>query len=64
MAAALSVKPPSPPMQAEEPIAAERIAADAKADGRKRCPTCGSGLVFSEGCSMCIDCGYSGCTSA
>lgn len=27
------------------------------------CPTCKNGLVFVEGCSMCIDCGYSGCTS-
>ena len=64
VAAALSVKPPSPPLQAEEPIAAERIAADAKAEGRNRCPHCRSDLVFAEGCSMCIDCGYSGCSSA
>jgi len=27
------------------------------------CPTCKNALVFVEGCSMCIDCGYSGCTS-
>ena len=27
------------------------------------CPTCKSILVFSEGCSICIECGHSGCTS-
>ena len=27
------------------------------------CPTCKNSLVFVEGCSICIDCGYSGCTS-
>jgi len=27
------------------------------------CPTCKNNLVFVEGCSMCIECGYSGCTS-
>lgn len=27
------------------------------------CPTCKNNLVFAEGCSLCIECGYSGCTS-
>ena len=27
------------------------------------CPTCKNNLVFAEGCSVCIECGYSGCTS-
>jgi ribonucleoside-diphosphate reductase alpha chain len=27
------------------------------------CPTCKNSLIFVEGCSMCIDCGFSGCTS-
>ena len=27
------------------------------------CPTCKNTLVFVEGCSICIECGYSGCTS-
>ncbi|HSA98261.1 MAG TPA: adenosylcobalamin-dependent ribonucleoside-diphosphate reductase [Candidatus Nitrosotenuis sp.] len=32
--------------------------------GEKRlCPTCKNNLVFVEGCSICIECGYSGCTS-
>ncbi len=29
----------------------------------KLCPTCKNNLVFVEGCSICIECGYSGCTS-
>ena len=29
----------------------------------KLCPTCKNALVFVEGCSTCIECGYSGCTS-
>ncbi len=27
------------------------------------CPTCKNTLVFVEGCSLCIECGHSGCTS-
>ena len=27
------------------------------------CPTCKNNLVFVEGCSICIECGYSGCTA-
>jgi ribonucleoside-diphosphate reductase alpha chain len=27
------------------------------------CPTCKNSLVFAEGCNICIECGYSGCTS-
>ena len=27
------------------------------------CPTCKNTLVFAEGCNICIECGFSGCTS-
>ena len=27
------------------------------------CPICKNKLIFAEGCNLCIDCGYSGCTS-
>ena len=27
------------------------------------CPSCKNKLIFAEGCNLCIDCGYSGCTS-
>jgi len=29
----------------------------------RKCPTCKNNLVFVEGCSICIECGFSGCTS-
>ncbi|MXX21233.1 MAG: adenosylcobalamin-dependent ribonucleoside-diphosphate reductase, partial [Cenarchaeum sp. SB0667_bin_13] len=28
-----------------------------------QCPTCKSSLIFAEGCSICVECGFSGCTS-
>ena len=40
-----------------EPPKQEEISED------RLCPTCKNNLVFVEGCSMCIECGYSGCTS-
>jgi ribonucleoside-diphosphate reductase alpha chain len=27
------------------------------------CPVCKNKLIFAEGCNICIDCGYTGCTS-
>ena len=43
--------PQAPPMQ---------MMADANED---RCPTCSSRLIITEGCSVCIECGFSGCGS-
>ncbi len=40
-----------------EPQRQEEVAED------RQCPTCKNNLVFVEGCSICIECGYSGCTS-
>jgi len=40
-----------------EPSKQEEVSED------RLCPTCKNNLVFVEGCSMCIECGYSGCTS-
>ncbi|HSB50817.1 MAG TPA: adenosylcobalamin-dependent ribonucleoside-diphosphate reductase [Nitrosopumilaceae archaeon] len=34
-----------------------------KAKEESLCPTCKNNLVFVEGCSICVECGYSGCTS-
>jgi ribonucleoside-diphosphate reductase alpha chain len=28
-----------------------------------RCPTCNARLIITEGCNMCIECGFSGCGS-
>ena len=40
-----------------EPQRQEEVSED------RQCPTCKNNLVFVEGCSICIECGYSGCTS-
>lgn len=55
--AALELKPrdsdePIPEVQSQEETPEERL-----------CPTCKNNLVFVEGCSICIECGFSGCTS-
>lgn len=68
VSAALSVKPQAQAASAAagagETIAAEHVSVDAKTEGRRRCPACNNDMVFAEGCSMCIDCGFSGCSSA
>jgi len=45
----------------EEEILAEPQRQEVSED--RLCPTCKNNLVFVEGCSLCIECGYSGCTS-
>ena len=40
-----------------EPQRPEEVSED------RLCPTCKNNLVFVEGCSICIECGYSGCIS-
>lgn len=52
--AALSFKPP-----AESPVE-QNITEESE---EMLCPVCKNNLVFVEGCSMCIECGFSGCTS-
>ena len=69
VSAALSVRPAAQAAAVAaagggETIAAEHVSVDAKTEGRRRCPSCNSDMVFAEGCSMCIDCGFSGCSSA
>jgi ribonucleoside-diphosphate reductase alpha chain len=54
--AALAIKVHENELKAE-PVIQEQISED------RLCPTCKNNLVFVEGCSICIDCGYSGCTS-
>ena len=46
----------------EEEIASEPQRHEEIPEDRK-CPTCKNNLVFVEGCSICIECGFSGCTS-
>ncbi|PJB99184.1 MAG: ribonucleoside-diphosphate reductase, adenosylcobalamin-dependent [Nitrosopumilales archaeon CG_4_9_14_0_8_um_filter_34_10] len=45
----------------DEEITSEPIRQEVDED--RLCPTCKNNLVFVEGCSICIECGYSGCTS-
>ncbi|MHA7733335.1 adenosylcobalamin-dependent ribonucleoside-diphosphate reductase [Nitrosopumilus sp. S6] len=54
--AALALKVHDEEIKAE-PIQHEEVSED------RLCPTCKNNLVFVEGCSICIECGYSGCTS-
>jgi ribonucleoside-diphosphate reductase alpha chain len=46
----------------EEEIRAESVRQEEVSEDRL-CPTCKNNLVFVEGCSICIECGFSGCTS-
>jgi ribonucleoside-diphosphate reductase alpha chain len=52
---ALELKIPDEPLRQKE--IKEEIAEDLL------CPSCKNNLVFVEGCSICIECGFSGCTS-
>jgi len=54
--AALALKVHDEEIQIEAPKV-EEVSED------RLCPTCKNNLVFVEGCSICIECGYSGCTS-
>ncbi|MFB5632782.1 MAG: adenosylcobalamin-dependent ribonucleoside-diphosphate reductase, partial [Nitrosopumilus sp.] len=54
--AALALKVHDEEIKAE-PIIQEEVSED------RLCPTCKNNLVFVEGCSICIECGFSGCTS-
>ena len=49
----------TPPQEKPREVIIEKE--DAKEENL--CPTCKNKLVLIEGCSICIECGYSGCTS-
>lgn len=51
---ALELKIPEEPLK--EPVKEE-------VSEEMLCPSCKNNLVFVEGCSICIECGFSGCTS-
>jgi len=52
---ALQLKIPEEPML--EQVTKEEVSEE------MLCPSCKNALVFVEGCSICIECGFSGCTS-
>lgn len=37
---------------------------DLRADGGTRCPECGGVLAHRQGCTTCLECGYSACGGA
>jgi len=54
---ALQIKMPDISVQSPQvPLTQEEIE-------ERLCPTCKNNLVFAEGCNICIECGYSGCTA-
>lgn len=54
---ALQIKMPETSVQSPQvPLTQEQME-------ERLCPTCKNNLVFAEGCNVCIECGYSGCTS-
>ncbi len=54
---ALAIKIPESDITQPSPkLTAEQIE-------ERLCPSCKNTLVFAEGCNICIECGYSGCTS-
>ena len=53
---ALQIKIPDTAVSAQSTLTPEQLE-------ERLCPTCKNNLVFAEGCSVCIECGYSGCTS-
>ena len=61
---ALSVRPSPAAPAPSESVTVEHVSIDEKAESKESCPLCSNDLVFAEGCSMCIECGYSGCTSS
>jgi ribonucleoside-diphosphate reductase alpha chain len=36
---------------------------DSVSDNKELCPTCKNFLIITEGCNMCIECGFSSCAS-
>nr|MDQ3967797.1 ribonucleoside-diphosphate reductase, adenosylcobalamin-dependent [Thermoproteota archaeon] len=64
-AAAVTVIPP------QEALSAAKKSASISAimqhtdiqEQEDRCPTCSARLIITEGCNMCIECGFSGCGS-
>ncbi|AFU56975.1 ribonucleoside-diphosphate reductase [Candidatus Nitrososphaera gargensis Ga9.2] len=52
--------PAAPKKPAPQPAVPQMAMMDADED---RCPTCNARLIITEGCNVCIECGFSGCGS-
>ena len=57
------------PLSFEESMAASKRPASLQVGqpvmdtNEDRCPTCNAKLIITEGCNVCIECGFSGCGS-
>ena len=58
--AARAAAPAETKKSAPQPAMQPMMASDVNED---RCPTCNAKLIITEGCNVCIECGFSGCGS-
>lgn len=55
---------PAPAAEMKKPAAHQAMQQMAMMDANEdRCPTCNAKLIITEGCNVCIECGFSGCGS-
>jgi ribonucleoside-diphosphate reductase alpha chain len=55
---------PAPTAEVKKPAAHQAMQQMAMMDANEdRCPTCNAKLIITEGCNVCIECGFSGCGS-
>lgn len=55
---------PAPAAEVKKPAAHQAMQQMAMMDANEdRCPTCNAKLIITEGCNVCIECGFSGCGS-
>jgi ribonucleoside-diphosphate reductase alpha chain len=57
------VQTPAKPVQVEVKKASPQPAQPMMDANDDRCPTCNARLIITEGCNVCIECGFSGCGS-
>jgi ribonucleoside-diphosphate reductase alpha chain len=57
------VQTPAKPVQVEAKKASPQPAQSMMDANDDRCPTCNARLIITEGCNVCIECGFSGCGS-
>ena len=63
----IQIRPEAPPKQVpatDVKRVAPQVAMQTMMDTEEdRCPTCNARLIITEGCNVCIECGFSGCGS-
>jgi ribonucleoside-diphosphate reductase alpha chain len=61
--AAMTVLPPQEALSAAKKSASISAILQHTDIQEDRCPTCNARLIITEGCNVCIECGFSGCGS-